>query len=65
MANVDRGGGSRDARNYVRTLCEWLGARRKYADRLDPHGRVESDSGKARSTERLESTPFQQHGGRT
>ena len=59
MANVCGGDCSENARDYVRTLCEWLGPSRKDLDCLDPHWCIESDSSKTRTAGRFENTPFQ------
>ena len=63
-ANLRGGNNGRNVRDYIRTLCEWLGASRKDPDRLDSHGSIEPDSSELRTTGRLEGAPFQQHGGR-
>ena len=59
------GDNSINARDYIWALCKWLGASRKDPDRLDPNGCIEPDSGEVRTTGRLKSAPFQQHGGRS
>jgi hypothetical protein len=58
IANVREEDSSRSARDYIRTLCEWLSAGRKDLDCLDPYGCIEPESGKVRATGRLESAPF-------
>jgi len=59
IAKVRGGEYSENARDHVRTLCEWLDPSRKYLDCLDSHWCVEPDSGKTRTTGRLENAPFQ------
>ena len=59
IANACREDCNEDARDYVRTLGEWLGPSGKDLDCLDSHWCIEPDSGKMRSTGRLENAPFQ------
>ena len=64
VTSICEEGNSENVREYVRALRERLGPSWKDPDCLDPHGRIEPDGGKARTSGWFEGAPFQQHGGR-